>query len=114
MHKGFYFVGDNVDLRTKVQQMTMKNQNKDQHMFPLCAYKNRISGNNLDNTKPKDNIETVEFRNFVPSVEESEKLADELSFHVASHWVESKKISNDQELRQSDPTSCPQNQKGNN
>ena len=27
---------------------------------------------------------------------------------------DSKKISNDQELIQSDPTSCPQNQKGNN
>ena len=28
--------------------------------------------------------------------------------------VQSKKISNDQELIQLDPTSCPQNQKGNN
>ena len=28
--------------------------------------------------------------------------------------LESKKISNDQELIQSDPTSCPQNQNGNN
>ena len=28
--------------------------------------------------------------------------------------LENKKISNDQELIQSDPTSCPQNQKGNN
>ena len=28
--------------------------------------------------------------------------------------IESKMISNDQELIQSDPTSCPQNQKGNN
>ena len=28
--------------------------------------------------------------------------------------TESKKISNDQEVIQSDPTSCPQNQKGNN
>ena len=28
--------------------------------------------------------------------------------------LQSKKISNDQELIQSDPTSCPQNQKGNN
>ena len=28
--------------------------------------------------------------------------------------IESKKISNDQELIQSDPTPCPQNQKGNN
>ena len=30
------------------------------------------------------------------------------------HWKQSKKISNDQELIQSDPISCPQNQKGNN
>ena len=29
-------------------------------------------------------------------------------------FVKSKKISNDQELIQSDPISCPQNQKGNN
>ena len=29
-------------------------------------------------------------------------------------FVRSKMISNDQELIQSDPTSCPQNQKGNN
>ena len=28
--------------------------------------------------------------------------------------IKSKKISNDQELIQSDPISCPQNQKGNN
>ena len=28
--------------------------------------------------------------------------------------LRSKRISNDQELTQSDPTSCPQNQKGNN
>ena len=46
---------------------------------------------------------------------------------VSAHWLnsfkaspeeksmmESKKISNDQELIQSDPTSCPQNPKGNN
>ena len=29
-------------------------------------------------------------------------------------YIQSKKISNDQELIQSDPISCPQNQKGNN
>ena len=33
---------------------------------------------------------------------------------VAFRYIISKKISNDQELIQSDPTSCPQNQKGNN
>ena len=30
------------------------------------------------------------------------------------HFLQNKKISNDQKLIQSDPTSCPQNQKGNN
>ena len=30
------------------------------------------------------------------------------------YYFKSKKISNDQELIQSDPISCPQNQKGNN
>ena len=32
----------------------------------------------------------------------------------AIYSIQSKKISNDQELIQSDPISCPQNQKGNN
>ena len=37
-------------------------------------------------------------------------------FHASSEYAikESKKMSNDQELIQSDPISCPQNQKGNN
>ena len=34
--------------------------------------------------------------------------------HVYIFYIQSKKISNDQELIQSDPISCPQNQKGNN
>ena len=33
---------------------------------------------------------------------------------VVVHELESKKTSNDQESTQSDPTSCPQNQNGNN
>ena len=42
----------------------------------------------LDDEKPKDNIDTVEFKNFVPSTEEKEMLAEELSFHVALNWVD--------------------------
>ena len=37
-----------------------------------------------------------------------------LQIHRYSVMILSKKISNDQELIQSDPISCPQNQKGNN
>ena len=38
----------------------------------------------------------------------------EQDFRVNINFEQSKKISNDQELIQSDPISCPQNQKGNN
>ena len=37
-----------------------------------------------------------------------------LETSLSEDEYQSKKISNDQELIQSDPTSCPQNQKGNN
>ena len=43
------------------------------------------------------------------------KISSLLLASVAEHAsLKSKKISNDQELIKSDPTSCPQNQKGNN
>ena len=88
MHPGFYFVGDNIDMRTKVRQMTLKNQNKDEHMYQICAYKNRISGNHLDSTKPKGDIETVPFRTFVPGISEKEALIEEFSHIVATQWAE--------------------------
>ena len=37
-----------------------------------------------------------------------------LSLLIAKNISDSKKLNNDQELIQSDPISCPQNQKGNN
>ena len=37
-----------------------------------------------------------------------------LNPYVVISYIRSKKISNDQELIQSDPISCPQNHKGNN
>ena len=40
-----------------------------------------------------------------------DRLTGEVIFYI---FTKSKKISNDQELIQSDPTSCPRNQKGNN
>ena len=88
MHPGYYFVGDNVDMRTKVRQMTLTNQNKDQHMFQVCSYKNRVSGNHLDDTKPKDNIETVQFKRLVPGPHEQSKLIQEFAFLVATQLTE--------------------------
>ena len=41
MHPSYYFIGDNVDLRTQVRQMTIKNQAKDYRMYNMCCYTNR-------------------------------------------------------------------------
>ena len=43
MHPGYSFTGDNVDIRCKPRQMTMKNRNKDHHMFQLVAFQNSVS-----------------------------------------------------------------------
>ena len=42
------------------------------------------------------------------------KFKCQFCFEISMVFLRSKKISNDQELIQSDPTSCPINQKGNN
>ena len=52
MHQGYSFTGDNVDMCTP-RQMTLKNRNKDHHMFQIVAFKNRVSSNYLPLDKPK-------------------------------------------------------------
>ena len=88
MHPGYYFVGDNVDMRTKVRHMTFAHQNKDQHMYQICAYENRVSGNHLDNTRPKAQAEEVPFVELVPCDAEKEKLTSDFAFLVASKWAQ--------------------------
>ena len=36
----YSFTGDNVDMRCTPRQMTLKNRNKDHHMFQIVAFKN--------------------------------------------------------------------------
>ena len=86
MHPGYYFVGDNVDMFTKTRQMTVKNQNKDQHMYQICAYLNRVDGNDLDNSCPLQEAATAPFAQLVPGDEEYEKLMDNFSFLTAKRW----------------------------
>ena len=56
MHLGFFFIGDIVDMRTSVRQITFKNQAKDHHMYQICAYQNGVSGNNLGDRHSKGAI----------------------------------------------------------
>ncbi|CAG2190496.1 unnamed protein product [Mytilus edulis] len=59
MHPGFYFVGDNLDMRTKVKNMTIYNQHKDHHMYQICACRKQDFRNHLDNTVVKGDANTV-------------------------------------------------------
>ena len=55
-----------------------------------------------------------DYRKIKRKIRTEMKMAKETWIQGQCQEVESKKISNDQELIQSDPTSCPQTQKGNN
>lgn len=86
MHPGYYFIGDNVDMRTQVRQMTTKNQAKDHHMYNMACYMNRVSGNHLDNTIAIGDTNNVPFTDFVPGPEQHKKLLDDFAFLVAHEW----------------------------
>lgn len=88
MHPGYYFVGDNVDMVTKVRTITQTNQHKDQHMFQICAYKNRVSGNDLDDTKPKKIANSVNFSDVLPGAVDKTELISNFAFLVARIWAE--------------------------
>ena len=54
------------------------------------------------------------FHSYIAKYIKSEMRKESVNDVQIGEDLKSKKISNDQELIQSDPTSCPQNQKGNN
>ena len=91
MHPGYYFVGDNVD--TKVRQMTSLNQHKDQHMYQMCAYENRVSGNDLDDSEPIQDSKTALFSQLVPGETEKEEMIVNFSYLVAKKWCSTSHIS---------------------
>lgn len=41
MHPGYSFTGDNVDINCATRQMTLKNSNKDHHMFLIVSLRIR-------------------------------------------------------------------------
>lgn len=78
MHPGYSFTGDNVDINCATRQMTLKNSNKDHHMFLIVFFKNRISSNHLPANVHNSDINKVPFTTFLPSPGEQLKLKDEL------------------------------------
>ena len=88
MHPGYSFTGDNVDINCKPRQMTMKNRNKDHHMFQIVAFKNRKSSNHLPSNVHNGDVNTIPFTTFLPSPEDQSKLKDELVIIVGHKWAQ--------------------------
>lgn len=55
-------------------------------MYQMCAYENRVSGINLDNSKPLQDAATAPFSQLVPSIEEHRKMLDCFTHIVAKQW----------------------------
>ena len=87
MHPGYSFTGDNVDIRCKPRQMTVKNRNKDHHMFQLVTFQNRVSANHLPNDAPKSDVMKEPFTTFLPSVDDQAQLVEELVILVGQKWA---------------------------
>ncbi|XP_072039751.1 uncharacterized protein [Amphiura filiformis] len=51
-HPGYQLVGDNVDMKIHVRQMTVSHQNTDLHHFNHLAVKNRVNAFHLPDDKP--------------------------------------------------------------
>lgn len=88
MHRVYSFTGDNVDMILKPRQMMKSNQNKDYHMFQYVAYENRVSANHLPDEKQITDICKMRLTIFLPSVQEQEILAEELTTLVGLKWAE--------------------------
>ena len=88
MHPGYSFTGDNVEMRCTPRQMTLKNRNKDHHMFQIVAFKNRVSSYNLPSDKPKGNVNEISFSTFLPSSDEQSLLQRDLVVLVGHKWAQ--------------------------
>ncbi|KAL5009102.1 hypothetical protein ScPMuIL_014683 [Solemya velum] len=87
MHPGYYFVGDNVDLVTNVRHISQVRRNQSKHLYQICAYKYRVTGNHLSNTGPIGDNSKEPFGNFIPNAEDQERLIDHFTIIVAWHWT---------------------------
>ena len=64
---GYDIIWDNVDIKTDPHQMTSKHQRHDYHLFNVMAYKNRVDGNQLDDSYPQKEISSMNLAEFIPS-----------------------------------------------
>jgi len=67
--------------------MTVKNRNKDHHMFQWVAFENRVSPNHLPNDAPKKDVMKELFTTFLPNVDEQAQLVHEFVVLVEQTWT---------------------------
>ncbi|XP_061190846.1 uncharacterized protein LOC133198962 [Saccostrea echinata] len=70
--------GDNLDVYLRTNDIRMDNKNRDCHFFALDFIFDRISTENLDDTSSIGDINSVNWKNFVPSTTEDTLYKDSL------------------------------------
>jgi hypothetical protein len=87
MHPGYYFVGDNVDMRTHVRHHRLHHTDLDAHMFQTAAYKNRVPANHLDPLQPLGDIRSAPFSDVLPTPQDFDQLKSNMAVLVATTWT---------------------------
>lgn len=72
-HPGFVIAFDNIDLQSKVKNMTMSKQNRDIHWVNHKMFINRVHGNSLPCNGPHCDLLEVPNSNFLPSIKDQER-----------------------------------------
>lgn len=88
MHQSYSFTGDNVDMKCTPRQMTLKNRNRDHHMFQIVAFKNRVSSNHLPTDTQKKDVNQIHLTTFLPSPDEQALFKSDLVILVGHQWAQ--------------------------
>jgi len=74
-------------MRTHVRHQTSENMGQDVHMFQICAYQLRVTGNHLANEENRLPIQVFNFSDILPSECDIENLRTNFAILVARVWL---------------------------
>ena len=93
-HKTYQLIGDNWDKNIVPSYRTSQQKTQSIHLFQVIGVIDRIVFEKNDRTPSRD-VESISAVDFVPSVDDTELLRDELTFLIARSVIENnEKMSN--------------------
>lgn len=84
----YILVGDNIDKTVTARHMTMDHQSQSLHYFHCYAALDRIDFQDLNNSSPIGNVDTLPLSTFLPSMEDCDTLRNNYIVLLAREIVE--------------------------